>query len=32
MIHYIENDYLKIGVKEYGCELTSVILKENNSF
>lgn len=29
MIHYIENDYLKIGVKEYGCELTSVILKEN---
>ncbi len=29
MIHYIENDYLKIGVKEFGCELTSVILKEN---
>ena len=31
MIHYIENDYLKIGVKEFGCELTSVILKENNT-
>ncbi len=31
MIHYIENDYLKIGVKEYGCELTSVFLKENNT-
>ncbi len=29
MIHYIENDYLKIGVKELGCELTSVISKEN---
>lgn len=31
MIHYIENDYLKIGVKEFGCELTSVILKENDT-
>ena len=31
MVHYIENDYLKIGVKEYGCELTSVILKENGT-
>ena len=29
MIHYIENDYLKIGVKELGCELTSVINKAN---
>lgn len=29
MIHYIENDYLKIGVKEFGCELTSVINKKN---
>ncbi len=24
MTHYIENDSLKIGVKEFGCELTSV--------
>ncbi len=31
MIHYIENDYLKIGVKEYGCELTSIVLKENGT-
>lgn len=31
MIHYIENDYLKIGVKEFGCELTSVMLKENSA-
>lgn len=31
MTHYIENDYLKIGVKELGCELTSVILKENSA-
>lgn len=29
MIHYIENDYLKVGVKELGCELTSVINKKN---
>ncbi|MBR3816668.1 MAG: aldose 1-epimerase family protein [Clostridia bacterium] len=28
MIHYIENDYLKIGVKEFGCELTSVYGKK----
>lgn len=28
MVHYIENDYLKIGVKEYGCELTSVYGKK----
>ncbi|MBQ7962485.1 MAG: aldose 1-epimerase family protein [Clostridia bacterium] len=28
MIHYIENDYLKIGVKDDGAELTSVISKE----
>lgn len=27
MVHYIENEYLKIGVKEYGCELTSVYSK-----
>lgn len=31
MIHYIENNYLKIGVKEFGCELTSVINKENGT-
>ena len=31
MIHYIENNYLKIGVKELGCELTSVINKENGT-
>ncbi|MBE6747491.1 MAG: aldose 1-epimerase family protein [Ruminococcaceae bacterium] len=30
MIHYIENEYLKIGVKEFGCELTSVYSKVNN--
>lgn len=24
MIHYIENEKLRVGVKEYGCELTSV--------
>lgn len=28
MIHYIENDFLKIGVKEFGCELTSVYGKK----
>lgn len=27
MIHYIENDFLKIGVKEFGAELTSIISK-----
>lgn len=27
MVHFIENDYLKIGVKEFGCELTSVYSK-----
>ena len=29
MIHYIENEILKIGVKEQGCELTSVYSKKN---
>ena len=24
MVHYIENDFLKVGVKEFGCELTSI--------
>ena len=28
MVHYIENDFLKIGVKEYGCELTSIYSKQ----
>lgn len=28
MIHYIENDFLKVGVKSFGCELTSIISKE----
>lgn len=28
MTHYIENEFLKIGVKEDGCELTSVYSKE----
>lgn len=28
MIHYIENNNLKIGVKEFGCELTSIVSKE----
>lgn len=31
MVHYIENDYLRVGVKEFGCELTSVISKETGS-
>lgn len=29
MIHYIKNDYLKVGVKEFGCELTSIVSQEN---
>ncbi len=28
MVHYIENNDLKAGVKEYGCELTSVYSKQ----
>lgn len=28
MTHYIENQHLKVGVKEFGCELTSIISKE----
>lgn len=27
MVHYIENEHLKVGVKEFGCELTSIISK-----
>ncbi len=29
MTHFIENEFLKVGVKEFGCELTSVISKES---
>ncbi len=28
MTHYIENEFLKVGVKEFGCELTSVYSKQ----
>ncbi len=31
MVHYIENEFLNIGVKEDGSELTSVYLKENST-
>lgn len=31
MIHYIENNCLKVGVKEFGAELTSVTSKETGS-
>lgn len=31
MVHYIENDFLKVGVKEFGCELTTVISKNNSN-
>lgn len=31
MIYYIENEKLKIGVKTDGAELTSVVLKSNNT-
>lgn len=30
MIHYIENNFLKVGVKEAGCELTSITSKSRN--
>jgi len=30
MIHYIENDFLKIGVKEFGSEITSILSKKSN--
>ena len=29
MTHYIENEFLSVGVKEYGCELTSVKSKKD---
>lgn len=29
MIHYIENDCLKVGVKEFGSEITSIISKKS---
>ncbi len=30
MVHYIENEFLKVGVKECGCELTSIYSKQAN--
>ena len=30
MIHYIENDYIKVGVKEFGAEIASIISKKSN--
>ena len=30
MVHYIENDYIKIGVKTAGAELTSFVSKDSN--
>lgn len=29
MIHYIENEYLKVGVKEFGAEITSIVSKKS---
>ena len=29
MVHFIENSFLKLGVKEFGCEITSIVSKEN---
>lgn len=29
MIYFIENDYLKVGIKDFGSELTSIVSKEN---
>ena len=29
MTHFIENDFLKVGIKEYGCEITSIISKKS---
>lgn len=29
MTHFIENSYLKVGVKEFGCEITSIISQKN---
>lgn len=30
MIHYIENEFLSVGVKEYGCELASIYSKNSD--
>lgn len=30
MVHFIENEFIRVGVKEYGCELTSVYSKKDN--
>lgn len=29
MTHFIENDSIKVGVKEFGCEITSIVSKKN---
>lgn len=29
MTHFIENSYLKVGVKEFGCEITSIVSQKN---
>ena len=31
MIHYIENDYLTLGVKEFGCEIIALSYDLHNS-
>ena len=31
MVHYIENDYLRVGIKLQGCELTSIFNKKDNT-
>ena len=31
MIHYIENEQIRIGVKEFGAELTSFYNKQNHT-
>ncbi len=30
MIHYIENGYLRVGVKEFGAEITSIVSKKSS--
>ncbi len=30
MVHFIENEYLKVGIKEFGCEITSIYSKEDD--
>lgn len=31
MVYTIENDYIRVSVKKFGCELTSVYSKQNNT-